>query len=117
MSFRSSFSCRKASLVLLLLIGGCLTINLNKAPPSDWPLLNITVYEAPLEYIERRCSNVTSPVGCAVVDFNKSTCSIFVFPNAPEWLIEHETYHCLGYDHYGESTMVDAWKDFHDNSR
>ena len=105
------------SVFLCVLLGGCILpgIDWETPPPADWPLLAVKYYEMSIDDIATRCPNVVLPVGCAVVNFALSECYVYTATSTP-WIVEHEEKHCLGYDHYGDSTMRDAWKQWKENN-
>lgn len=45
---------------------------------------------------------IVMPLGCAVVDFEKSTCDIYTCSLSPRFVPAHEHEHCRGMDHNGE---------------
>jgi hypothetical protein len=98
---------------VLLLLSGCAITPIDAAhePPHDWPELKITVHK--LDDLSGVCNlrNAAMLAGCAVADFNKGTCAVYVRFSSKE-VLEHERMHCRGYDHPGESTFRAAWDDF-----
>lgn len=50
-------------------------------------------------------------LACTIPDFRAGVCNIYLLSTAA-WLIEHETAHCRGYDHPGETTIRDMWLEF-----
>jgi len=74
---------------------------------ENMPKLDITVNEVGFFELQRQCYTYVPlwmkllgsvSFGCAIIDFNKNTCTVYVMPNHPAAL-EHELEHCAGGDH------------------
>jgi hypothetical protein len=76
---------------------------------ADWPALDVRFYLVPAEQVQQVCPPFTR--GCAIPLFKRRECIVVLAENDPVLRI-HETYHCYGFDHIGESTMRDAWTRF-----
>lgn len=104
----------------LLFLSGCATyIDKHTAPPVDWPNLTVRVHHGDGGEIIQRCYRYLPlwlkllgglPLGCALVDFERNECTIFVRGDYPDRaVLEHEKMHCKGYDHGTDSVLADAW--------
>jgi hypothetical protein len=100
---------RRSWFAVMALAAGCAHIDDMTPPPADWPELRVEEHGAAgtLE----NCSRYTSllawpPLGCAVIYFTEGVCRIWFMT---EWVRQHELKHCRGFDHYGETTLRDAW--------
>lgn len=96
---------------LLFMLAGCATIvDVNRAPPADWPALDVVVQRTTEEVVRKACSRTTliAAYGCTVVRLENNKCYIFLATDDPATL-EHERLHCLGYDHVGDSFLRDMW--------
>lgn len=104
---------RGAIALAACVLSACTTIDVDRAPPADWPALDTRVHH--VENVAIECAPYTAfgsiPFACAVIDFKANTCTIWT---AVSWqfVMEHERRHCLGYDHPDESTLRDAWEAF-----
>jgi hypothetical protein len=99
-------------------LAGCATLIDESTPPPDgWPPLAArVVYLGPID-LERKCWKYQPlymkllgglAIQCVEVNFDELTCTKYR-PRDPTDGDEHETGHCEGRDHVGESTMRDAW--------
>ena len=91
---------------------------------EGWPQLKTTVHESNLLEINQKCWRYLSTVdkllggisfGCTIFDLDKKTCDIYVAPNSPEFILNHELAHCKGGDHADHSLdkLYDRWLDIH----
>lgn len=100
---------------LVLMLAGCMTMDYGRAPPSDWPQLEVKIIKQDFKQVQRTCRNDFWPErqanGCAIADFDARICRIYTWTNN-RGVIEHERAHCYGYDHRGESGMRDAWESY-----
>lgn len=95
-----------------LLWAGCASIDPQSAP-RDWPRLTIDVRKVSYLEVLKRCSKYSvAPLACAEIHFRTMTCYVWVTPDAPRWVLDHELGHCHGADHFGESTLRDAWASY-----
>ena len=87
-----------------MLLAGCQTMQPRIA---NMPKLDITVNEVNFFELQRQCYTYLPlwakllgglSFGCAIIDFNKNTCTVYVMPNHTSAL-EHELEHCAGGDH------------------
>ena len=98
---------------VLLALTGCTVVNEHRAPPADWPALDITIERQGFWETQEKCGRSVAEVlligpalGCMWVNFDEMRCRIYL------WLdvLEHEMLHCRGYDHYGSSDLADYWE-------
>ena len=102
-----------------LLTSACTTIDQHKLPDQDFPTLRIIehhvdggkVIDACYKYVPLGWKLLGAvPEGCAEVDFEANTCTIWVRGDYPsKRVLEHERLHCKGYDHPGDDTINKAW--------
>lgn len=102
---------------IALLLGACSTIDEHTPPPLDWPALTVDVARVAHGEMRETCGRFTSvmasPEGCALLDFSARTCSIVLSRDFPSQAVErHEYLHCAGFDHPGESTLADLWRNY-----
>ena len=92
--------------LVLLLLAGCaqrilVPIDTMRLPPRDWPELRQFVTRVSPEQARRVCQRSEGHfLGCAVLDFDKGTCRIYLASDDPA-VYQHERFHCAGYDHVG----------------
>lgn len=104
----------RAALAILLL-SGCTTIG-HVAPPADWPELEVIVHNVPHATMRNVCAKYAhwtmSPEACAEFFFGRGECHLWFSADFPpsRGILEHEYLHCEGYDHVGQSTLVDLWR-------
>ena len=99
----------RALMLLALLLSGCTTIE-HGSEPKDWPRLSIDVRKVSYVEVLKRCSKYNpAPIACAEIYFRTMTCVVWVTPDVPRYVMDHELGHCNGADHFGESTLRDAW--------
>lgn len=105
---------------LLLLVAGCTTIG-HQPPPADWPNLTIVEHQVGTWSMLKHCYQYVSlpmkliggiPFSCAEVNFPARRCDIWCTEDMNAETLEHERLHCAGYDHFGASTLADAWRDY-----
>ncbi len=112
---------RVFAMLIWLLITGCSTID---GYVEGWPKLQTTIHESTLLEINQKCWQYTSitqkllgslTFGCAIFDLEKETCDIYVAPNSPEFILNHELAHCKGGDHpdHALDKFYDHWLDTH----
>jgi hypothetical protein len=99
---------------------GCTTIDMQRTPPVDFPSLAVRIHAVDGGAVIRACYKYVAlgwkllgaiPEGCAEVDFEESTCTIYLRGDYPsKRVLDHELLHCRGYDHPGESSIRDAWE-------
>jgi len=102
----------------LLALTGCTAIG-HKPPPADWPKLTVSEHKVGFWELQKICGSlggglITQHFGCAWIYFHNMTCEIY-YASDDEYgvmVLEHEREHCKGKDHYGASTMADAWTDW-----
>src|SRR4051812_15360582 len=75
---------------------------------EGWPLLDVRVHLVPVAEMRTACTRIVSmPEACALVDFQRSVCDVYV---ARDWArveaVEHEVLHCLGRDHVGSRNLA-----------
>lgn len=112
---------KKIIIIMLLsvFISSCITMDEHV---EDWPELKITAHDANLGMINEKCwpsiplikKMMGSVVlGCAIYDLDKKTCDIYVAPNAPKFILDHEIEHCLGDDHTdgSQEEFLNHWLD------
>lgn len=99
---------------LLALTGCAIPINEHRAPPADWPQLEVTVEHKGFVETQELCdwsvaqAILIGPVyGCARITFEDMRCRIYLWLNN---VLAHELLHCRGYDHYGSSDLRDYWE-------
>lgn len=100
----------------LVLLSACTVVNEHKAPPPDWPKLEVTVTEGGFWETQERCDRnplvvvlIGPALGCAWINFDEMRCRIYLWVNS---VLEHELLHCQGYDHYGSSQLADYWEEW-----
>lgn len=105
----------------LVLLSACTVVNEHKAPPADWPKLEITVEEGGFWETQEKCGRNAAEViligpmlGCAWVNFDEMRCRIYLWLNA---VLEHELLHCAGHDHYLSSALADYWEEWKRENR
>ena len=105
----------------LVLLSACTVVNEHKAPPPDWPKLEVTVTEGGFWETQERCDRnpwvvtlIGPALGCAWVNFDEMRCRIYLWVNS---VLEHELLHCQGYDHYGSSQLADYWEEWKRENR
>lgn len=99
---------------------GCTTVNYDRAPPADWPVLEVKLRRVSMMQVQQMCWGVPflwQVFMCMEPDFDKMECNIYHYYTDAElahksaaWIIEHELAHCNGYDHYGSTELRDAWE-------
>jgi hypothetical protein len=95
-------------------------IDFERAPPRDWPDLEVVVYDVSREEMAQACARLYVALppnqvipGCAVLDFCERRCTIRLLPMPEErrrTILDHEQAHCLGYDHPGSTRTREAWQ-------
>jgi len=102
------------ALLLVLFMGACTIVNEHRAPPADWPNLEVSITEGGFWETQERCDRNVAVVvligpalGCAYVNFDEMKCRIYLWLNA---VLEHELLHCKGYDHIGSTDLADYWE-------
>lgn len=106
-------------MLIALPIIGCTTID---GHVEGWPELKITIHDSNLLEINQKCWKYQSiaqkllgsfSFGCSIYDLDKKTCDIYVVPNSPEFILDHELAHCKGGDHPDNSLdkFYDHWLD------
>lgn len=110
-------------------LGSCATINetrltitpidTDRAPPIDFPQLNIVVHEVSHKEMLTVCEGTQTTLACAFTHFGTGTCDIWYSKYAPptKKVVIHEELHCKGYDHPGESRIRDAWEYYKHNTK
>ena len=95
---------RLISILCIPLLVGCQTM---QPRIENMPKLDITVNEVGFFELQRQCYTYIPlwlkllgavSFGCAIIDFNKNSCTVYVMPNHTSAL-EHELEHCAGGDH------------------
>lgn len=105
---------------LLVILSGCTTIDYNKHPDPDFPQLTTIEHHVDGGEVHRQCYKYV-PMwmrllgavveGCAVVDFEKNTCDLWVRGDYPDKRVyDHEIAHCRGYDHPNDDAINGAWR-------
>ncbi len=96
---------------LALLAGACAGIGHEKV--AGWPALRVFEHYVPGHEIRERCAQYVAygktPLACAEFRFEAGRCDIWYSADAPlaRRVIEHERAHCQGYDHPGETTLLE----------
>jgi hypothetical protein len=128
-----------AMLAMLALVSACASappedasrIDYDRAPPADWPLLELVVHDVDQAAMAEACPAAHGRLagklfsGCARLDFCARRCDVFLAYRpasirrttgevlSAEQLraeaLDHEQAHCLGYDHPGSTMVRDAW--------
>jgi hypothetical protein len=112
---------KRAFLILSLLITGCSTIDEYVA---GWPQLKTTIHDSNLLEINQKCWGYLPLVykllgsvsfGCTLYNFDEKTCDIYLVPNSPQFIVNHELAHCNGGDHPDHTLdkAYDYWLDVH----
>jgi hypothetical protein len=92
-------------MIICLMVTGCQTIN---SYVEDWPELKITFHESYLLEINQKCRPFLTTFeklmgslvfGCTIYDLDKKNCDIYIAPNTPDFITQHELAHCKGGDH------------------
>jgi hypothetical protein len=102
-------------------MAGCSTIG---SYVEGWPPLKTTIHSSSLLEINQKCwmylptfNKLMGSVvfGCAVYNLDKKTCDVYVLPNSPAFILNHELAHCKGGDHPGGTLdkAYDYWLDIH----
>ena len=99
---------------IILLITGCSVIG-NRPPPYDWPKLMVHRHVVPHSEMRVACSQYvpwhSAAESCAVIYFDLKECHIYLSLDFPSLAVaEHEEKHCKGWDHLGDTTLLDAWE-------
>jgi len=103
-------------IAVALIAGACTMIDYSTKPSEDFPKLEIQIVDMSVWEVAAKCGGI--PIiyhvfACVFTDFdevfNTNVCTIYTHSRA-EWLIEHETAHCKGYDHIGSSELREAWE-------
>lgn len=108
-------------MIAVLLLNGCagqlVGIDHNNPPPADWPTLK--EYVVYVQELDGRCRGAVTPtgaMGCSVHNFAGKVCMIYLASKDPA-LLEHERWHCRGYDHVGRVNRAglawEQWKRSH----
>ena len=105
--------------ICIVFLVGCTSIDYSREPAADFPALAVTVHRyADTSDVRAACAKAGEKYGvsvsmflvaCSDWRFDTRTCDVYV-PAGDDGLLEHELAHCRGYDHYGESTIADAWR-------
>jgi hypothetical protein len=110
-----------AALLLVMALGACTIVNEHRAPPSDWPVLEVIVEEHGFWGTQEKCGrNVAEVVligpmlACAWVNFDEMTCRIYLWMTSA---LGHELLHCKGYDHYISNALADYWNEWKQSQR
>jgi hypothetical protein len=95
---------------LIWLAAGCTTMGAHPyQPPADWPQLAIAEHIGIVDTMTH-CYRWLPlwlkvlggvPLGCAVVNFTRSTCDIYMAVDS-DGIREHEREHCAGFEHDDE---------------
>jgi hypothetical protein len=112
---------KRAYLILSLLITGCSTID---EYVVGWPQLETTVHDSNLLEINQKCWRYLPTIdkllgfvafGCTLFNFDKKTCDIYLVPDSPQYIVNHELAHCKGGDHPDHTLdkAYDQWLDVH----
>lgn len=90
-------------------------IDLNRPPPGDFPMLKVIEHYVPQKEMHARCiTSAWNAIACTDVIFERGEANIW-FSNDPmpdKATVEHEYLHTKGYDHIGETTLHDKWKEY-----
>ena len=111
---------KKFFLLAIFLLGGCTSIG-HQPAPSDWPRLTIVEHRMKTAEVFQKCYQTIPlglkllgaiPEGCAFIDFAAMRCDIYIHVDfgPRDRVHEHELEHCAGRDHFGASTLADAWE-------
>lgn len=78
-------------------------------------MLKVIEHYVPQEEMKDRCmTSAWNAIACTEIIFERGEANIW-FSNDPmpgKAIIEHERLHTRGYDHIGEATLHDKWKDY-----
>ena len=106
------------ALLLALLLSSCSMVNYSSRP-ADFPTLIERLHQYDTSAgVRDACGSLYEAYGqsvpfaliaCSHWRFDTLTCDVYV-QRGDEGTLEHERGHCRGYDHYGESTIADAWR-------
>lgn len=102
-------------LLLSMMATGCAItpIDHSRAPPADWPVLaqRVELRNGLAEVCRIPGLHFGTNVGCAVIDFERRTCTIYMDArHASGEVLAHEKAHCRGYDHPGEQAVRLGWE-------
>lgn len=101
---------------------GVIPIDSHKAPPEDWPKMEIRMHSVPPAERRTACKSVADEwpwfvtiESCELIRFDKRTCDIYFDddPNHTEVHVEH----CYGRDHVGSTHLADAWENYKRSKR
>jgi len=104
-------------LLIVFILSGCTAIG-HKAPPNDWPQLQVSIHKVGFWELQTICGGGGLMVlafqyfGCAWIYFNDMTCKVYYAADdeSGQSVIEHELEHCRGMDHMGSSMLADGWE-------
>lgn len=106
---------RGAILIFLIATSACASID-PQSGPKDWPSLRLDIREVSQIEVIKRCAKYSGPLSiplaCAEVNFRTVTCVVWITKDAHPYVMAHELAHCGGADHYGETTLKDAWAQY-----
>ena len=82
-------------------------------PQPDWPVKREEIVRLPAGTIPPACTAYAAGIpSCAVANFRTGVCTIYLTTDDPA-VLEHERWHCRGYDHVGEANRSrNAWEDW-----
>ena len=100
--------------VLLAAISACTSIDPHNRV-EGWPELQVIEYRVAYEEMRRRCDRYVAfgmiPLACAEYNLAARYCYIWLDRDyAPSSVVAHERMHCLGFDHYGSTSMADSFR-------
>jgi len=105
-------------LAVALLATGCTAIDYDRAPPPDFPKLEVVVIPTGFWETQRICGGnlLFTVIACVQPNYETKTCPIYTTTD-DEIIMTHERDHCRGYDHYfskcdPEDSMCGTWKKY-----
>ena len=97
---------RPIAVLLLSILAACSTIDYGRAPPDDFPTLEIAYRSGVMEH----CPFLA--LACAHFYFDDNLCLVTLPQEPAAWIVRHERAHCRGYDHDGATDVQDLWMEF-----
>lgn len=91
-------------------LAACTTIDVHRAPPADWPVLEERIEVVGWVELQRLCTLNFMCTGTFWIRFDLGICTIYVLSLNDRYAIEHERKHCRGYDHPGSNLLSEGWQ-------
>ena len=107
---------KHTALFLALLASGCTSIDMHKPAPPDCPIKQVNTYTVPHEVMSAVCQPY-APFGmvslaCTLLYPSQGKAEIWITPDAPQWVIDHERLHAFECrDHVGSTLVEDLLRD------